>query len=100
MLQIALTTDCRIRSQKKMLTCHRVADNSKKGFKWEEVAEHNTPDSLWIAVRGKVYDVTNFAQKHPGGSDIVRFTSLKADLLRLVLLLDVMPHKYSRRIMI
>ena len=44
-----------------------------KGFRWEEVAKHNTPDSLWIAIRGKVYDVTDFVSKHPGGYDIVRF---------------------------
>ncbi|KXS15116.1 delta-5 fatty acid desaturase [Gonapodya prolifera JEL478] len=41
-------------------------------FTWEEVAQHNRPESLWFTVRGKVYDLTNFAKRHPGGQDILR----------------------------
>jgi cytochrome b involved in lipid metabolism len=33
----------------------------------EQVAEHNSDESLWIVVDGKVYDVTEFASEHPGG---------------------------------
>ncbi|ODV97469.1 hypothetical protein PACTADRAFT_74961 [Pachysolen tannophilus NRRL Y-2460] len=33
-----------------------------------ELVKHNTKDNLWVAVNGKVYDLTEFAQKHPGGS--------------------------------
>ncbi|KAI9299238.1 delta5 fatty acid desaturase [Neoconidiobolus thromboides FSU 785] len=36
-------------------------------FSWEELAKHNTQESLYIAVRGKVYDVTKFIKYHPGG---------------------------------
>ena len=32
-----------------------------------EVAQHATPDSNWIIVDDKVYDVTKFAMFHPGG---------------------------------
>lgn len=38
-------------------------------FTWEELAKHNTRDNAYIAVRGKVYDVTNFISRHPGGED-------------------------------
>ncbi|KAL5636762.1 hypothetical protein ACGC1H_000661 [Rhizoctonia solani] len=37
----------------------------------QEVATHNTPDSCWIIVSGKVYDVTEFLSEHPGGSAIL-----------------------------
>jgi len=34
---------------------------------WEELAEHNTPQDLWVAIRGKVYDLTTYQNRHPGG---------------------------------
>lgn len=39
---------------------------AKRAMKWEELAQHNHAGSLFVAVRGKVYDVTDFAQRHPG----------------------------------
>ena len=35
-------------------------------MKWEELAEHNHPGSLMVAIRGRVYDVTEFLERHPG----------------------------------
>lgn len=32
-----------------------------------ELKEHTGADSHWIAVEGKVYDVTKFVNEHPGG---------------------------------
>ncbi|KAG7091144.1 hypothetical protein E1B28_010198 [Marasmius oreades] len=37
----------------------------------KEVAQHNTRESCWIIVHGKVYDVTEFLDDHPGGSKII-----------------------------
>ncbi len=34
----------------------------------EEVAKHNTPQSCWLIVNGKVYDVTNYIALHPAGA--------------------------------
>jgi cytochrome b involved in lipid metabolism len=33
----------------------------------EQLAEHDTLDTLWIAVYGRVYNFTNFVSDHPGG---------------------------------
>ncbi|GKT54876.1 L-lactate dehydrogenase [Colletotrichum tofieldiae] len=42
---------------------------------WSEVlsalAKHNTPESCWVVLYGKVYDVTEFLPSHPGGSKII-----------------------------
>lgn len=37
----------------------------------EEVAEHNTPKSLWVVMNRKVYDVTVFHTRHPGGPAVL-----------------------------
>ncbi|KAK2065154.1 FMN-dependent dehydrogenase [Colletotrichum caudatum] len=42
-----------------------------KVFTAEEVAKHNTPESCWVVLYGKVYDVTEFLPSHPGGSKII-----------------------------
>ncbi|TGZ76331.1 acyl-CoA dehydrogenase NM domain-like protein [Ascodesmis nigricans] len=43
-----------------------------KTFKEAEVATHKSADSLWIIVDGGVYDVTKFADEHPGGKKILQ----------------------------
>ncbi|KAJ9064222.1 hypothetical protein DSO57_1032699 [Entomophthora muscae] len=40
---------------------------------WNELSQHNTSSSCWIAVRGKVYDVTSFLHRHPGGIDTLLY---------------------------
>ncbi len=31
------------------------------------MAKHNSVSDCWVAVDGKVYDLTKFASQHPGG---------------------------------
>lgn len=38
-----------------------------KTYTWEEIQKHNTSESPWLVVHGKVYDVTEFQKIHPGG---------------------------------
>ncbi|AFZ80609.1 Cytochrome b5-like Heme/Steroid binding domain containing protein [Theileria equi strain WA] len=34
-----------------------------------ELAKHNTEHDCWIGVEGTVYDVSGYAENHPGGKD-------------------------------
>ncbi|KAK8126390.1 L-lactate dehydrogenase (cytochrome) [Apiospora kogelbergensis] len=36
-----------------------------------ELHRHNTKDDCWLAVHQKVWDLTDFVDKHPGGADIL-----------------------------
>lgn len=42
---------------------------SKTTFTWEELSLLNREGNAHVAVRGKVYDVTEFLARHPGGKD-------------------------------
>jgi len=38
-----------------------------KEYSMEEIAKHDKESDLWVAVNGQVLDVTDFANRHPGG---------------------------------
>lgn len=42
----------------------------ERTFTFEEVSKHDKADDCWVVVSGKVYDVTEFVPKHPGGNMI------------------------------
>ena len=42
-------------------------------FSMSEVKEHSTVNSPWLIIDNEVYDVTDFAKTHPGGSIIYKY---------------------------
>eukprot|EP01026_Neomeris_dumetosa_P031093 TRINITY_DN2470_c0_g1_i1.p1 TRINITY_DN2470_c0_g1~~TRINITY_DN2470_c0_g1_i1.p1 ORF type:complete len:486 (-),score=56.14 TRINITY_DN2470_c0_g1_i1:998-2455(-) len=47
-------------------------------FSWAEVEKHNLPTDCWIVVKNKVYDVSEFVEKHPGGRVIKEYAGKDA----------------------
>ena len=38
----------------------------------EELAKHTAYDDCWMAIQGKVYDLTKFMDDHPGGDEVLK----------------------------
>lgn len=38
----------------------------------EELKKHNTLDDMWVALGGRVYNVTPYVPFHPGGEKILK----------------------------
>ncbi|KAF9551015.1 hypothetical protein EC957_010783 [Mortierella hygrophila] len=43
----------------------------KKIITAAQLAQHTHKDSLYLAVHGKVYDLTGFIDEHPGGEEVL-----------------------------
>ena len=37
----------------------------------EQVSSHNNAGDVWIALHGKVYDMSHFLKEHPGGEEVL-----------------------------
>jgi cytochrome b involved in lipid metabolism len=42
-----------------------------KTFTLDECKKHASDKDCWLVVHGKVYNVTDFLEEHPGGYDII-----------------------------
>lgn len=47
-------------------------DKCNKKYTRKEVSKHNTLENgVWVIYQGKVYDITDFVERHPGGSGAI-----------------------------
>ncbi|KAG2642862.1 cytochrome B5-like protein isoform X1 [Panicum virgatum] len=44
---------------------------TSRSYTMKEVSTHNTRKDCWIIIKDKVYDVTAYAEEHPGGDAIL-----------------------------
>jgi cytochrome b involved in lipid metabolism len=46
-----------------------------------EVSTHNTKNDCWTIINGKVYDITDYINSHPGGDEILRACGIDGSTL-------------------
>lgn len=49
----------------------RQAEREETSFSLEEVTRHNNEGDAWVIHGGKVYNISDFIERHPGGKDIL-----------------------------
>ena len=63
-------------------------------YAMEEIEKHNTPDDLWIAVDGDVYDMSKYHKLHPGhGGPAIIIKNVRFPLKTLVV--DIPPGSFT-----
>ncbi|XP_057583555.1 fatty acid desaturase 2-like protein FADS2B isoform X2 [Hippopotamus amphibius kiboko] len=74
-----------------------VPRKSLKTYSWQEIQRHNQETDQWLVINRKVYDVTGWADRHPGGrrvlthyagedaTDAFRAMHLDLDIVRVYL---------------
>lgn len=43
-----------------------------KGYNMKEIKKHNSKKDAWMVIKGNVYDITEWIDKHPGGDIIMK----------------------------
>ncbi|KAL3699421.1 hypothetical protein R1sor_017443 [Riccia sorocarpa] len=48
-----------------------VQTTEKRCYTAEEVSKHNSEKSVWLIIKDKIYDVTEYLNEHPGGESML-----------------------------
>lgn len=57
--------------QSQNTTSNTTPPASSTSYTTAQVATHNKASNCWLIISSKVYNVTNFLDQHPGGSDVI-----------------------------
>lgn len=53
------------------LSNENLSSTTAKIYEVSEIAKHNNPKDCWTTIGGKVYDLTTWPEKHPGGDKAI-----------------------------
>ena len=56
-------------------------DPSEATYSLEDIATHGIEEDCWVAINGKVYDLSHFASVHPGGDSVIEGCGKDATVL-------------------
>ena len=66
-------------------------------FTWEEIQKHDEKNDKWIVIENKVYNISTWMKKHPGGARIIgsyagQDATVSRNLLLCIFVLFVFKH--------
>jgi cytochrome b involved in lipid metabolism len=59
-------------TQANQITTTSAQGTSATSYTLADISSHNSASSCWMAIEGKVYDVTSYIPRHPGGDAILQ----------------------------
>ena len=48
-----------------------VVDDRARELNWDEIKRHTKSDDKWIVIDRTVYNISEWARKHPGGQRVI-----------------------------
>lgn len=57
--------------QRPIVNANDIAPLDLPVLEWSEIRRHDSAESLWVVISGEVYDLTHWAQRHPGGLKVL-----------------------------
>jgi cytochrome b involved in lipid metabolism len=60
---------CGASTQSDSSTSQAPAGSDNRTYAMTDIQTANTPEKCWTAINGKVYDLTSYISRHPGGPD-------------------------------
>jgi len=49
----------------------RGVNGAQQEYTWDEVRKHDSTSDKWIVINDDVYNITDWAKRHPGGFRII-----------------------------
>jgi len=49
----------------------RGVDSEQQVYTWDDVRQHDSNSDKWIVINNDVYDITEWAKRHPGGFRVI-----------------------------
>ena len=46
-------------------------DSEQQVYTWDDVRQHDSNSDKWIVINNDVYDITEWAKRHPGGFRVI-----------------------------
>lgn len=63
------------KSLEKAATRAPVVEKDVPKYTWQQVAQHNVQSDMWVIINEKVYDITDWVDRHPGGIEMLRLVA-------------------------
>lgn len=76
--QTATTTDKSVQPADGSATTVPSGNTAGNSYTLQDIAQHATPNDCWMTIGGKVYDVSSYVAKHPGGEAILQGCGIDA----------------------